>query len=414
MQVHPYSGATGAYNSSMPGKTGPAAVSGTLPDGPLATPATSSRTLNTRVEVGVVPLGTIIYDGEALPLVSPDGQFIAVQDGDPPSWEAILAEPAAQPPQNASISLRQTDKHDTKPLALNLPPGLLLGRSCDDRGFLVEAPQADGSRWIGRVAWIGGNLEWLVRGPLVSAHAVLTSRGELVYTSRPVESDAANLVIQGKSGDQTVRTPAEGTYAFPMCTGDPDTVYAMHLTKSTMEIEAIRLDRGPEGLQSAHVPDFGAVIARRGVAPKGDDLLAYQIASTAAPCLPLETGHAPGASAPLTIFHPRLGRVAEFKLDASTFEPLAPKSVSAVPSMDPSRAGWFCTTAEGLVFWPATHQTGDDTFVRVLAAPYVARRLRATPESMMLFGPVKGRADQLEVVRLVIGPEAGQPLPVKN
>jgi hypothetical protein len=354
-----------------------------------------------------------MYDGEALPLVSPDGQFIAVQDGDPPSWEAILAEPAAQPPGNAGISLRQTDKHDTKPLPLNLPPGLLLGRSCDDRGFLVEAPQADGSRWIGRVAWVGGNLEWLVRGPLVAAHAVFTPRGELLYTSRPVESDAANLVILGKNGDQSVRTPAEGTYAFPMCTGDPDTVYAMHLTTATMEIEAIRLDRGPDGAQGNRVPDFGATIAWRGVAPKGDNLIAYQIASTAAPCLPLETGHAPDASAPLTVFHPRLGKVAEFKLDAATFEPLAPKSVSATPSMDPSRAGYFCTTADGLVFWPATHKTGDDTIVRVLAAPYVARRIRGAPESMMLFGPVKGRTDQLEVVRLIIGPEAGPP-PVKN
>jgi len=32
----------------------------------------------------------------------------------------------------------------------------------------------------------------------------------------------------------------------------------------------------------------------------------------------------------------------------------------------------------------------------------------------MLFGPVKGRTDQLEVVRLVIGPEAGPPPTVKN
>jgi len=94
----------------------------------------------------------------------------------------------------------------------------------------------------------------------------------------------------------------------------------MYLTTSTMEIEAIRLDRGPEGAQGNRVPDFGAIIARRGVAPKGDNLLAYQIASTAAPCLPLGAGQAPDASAPLTVFHPRLGKVAEFKLDASTFE----------------------------------------------------------------------------------------------
>ncbi len=408
IQLHP-SSSTAAANASKNGKVTPSGVTGTLPDGPLATPATASHTISSRVEVGVVPLGTLVYDGEALPLVSPDGQFIAVQDGEPPSWEAILAEAAAQPPQNASISLRQTDKHDTKPLPLNLPPGLLLGRSCDDRGFLVEAPQSDGSRWIGRVAWVGGNLEWLVRGPLVSAHAVLTPCGELVYTSRPVESDAANLVIQGKNGAQSVRTPAEGTYAFPMCTGDPDTVYVMHLTPKTMELEAIRLDRGPDGLESNRVPTFGATIARRGMTPKGDSLIAYQIASTAAPCLPLQTGQTPDASAPLTVFHPRLGGVAEFKLDSSNFEPLAPKSISAVPAMDASRPGYFCTTPDGLIFWPTTHKPGDDTFVRVLAAPYVARRVRGTPESLMLVGPVKGKTDQLEVVRMVIGPGAGQP-----
>ena len=53
---------------------------------------------------------------------------------------------------------------------------------------------------------------------------------------------------------------------------------------------AIRLDRGSIGVEGEHAPRFGATVARRGIAPKGDMTAAFQIASTVQPVLPLEKG----------------------------------------------------------------------------------------------------------------------------
>jgi hypothetical protein len=407
MQVHP-GNATASTASSKPSGAGTPASSppAALPNGPIATPATASHTVSSRVEVGVVPMGVVAYDGQALPLVSPDGHFVAVQEGEPPTWEAILAEPAAAIPIGAVLAVYEVGEHELKrvPPAQPLPAGLILGRSADERGFLVEAPHADGARWIGRVAWAGGGLEWLVRGPLVAAHAVLTSRGELVYTSRAVESDSASLVIQGAHGDKTERSPGDGLYAFPMCTQDSDMVYVLHLTQNTMELEAIRLDRGPDAASGDRAPTFGATVARRGVNPRGDMTLAFQMACTVQPPLPLEKGASETEA--LAVVHPRMGRMAVFNLDTASFDPLASKSFAAITSQDPDRPGYFCATPEGLVFSPPTKPGAEETSVRVVAGAYMPRKMRATTETLMLFGQVKGRGDQLEVVKMVVGPKA--------
>src|SRR5262249_4976283 len=151
-----------------------------------------------------------------------------------------------------------------------------------------EAPQADGSRWIGQVSWSGA-FKWLVQGPLVNAHATLTPRGELLFTSRAVESDTANLVIPGPRRDQTSRSPRDGTYALPLCPSASAAASVFRLAPAAMEVIAIRLDRGSEE-NSDRTPSFGATIARRAVAPKGDMTLAFQMASTAQPALPLSKG----------------------------------------------------------------------------------------------------------------------------
>jgi hypothetical protein len=405
MKVRP--GSPAASNKSAAKPMGASGEVVSLPDGPVAAPATG-KTTSSRVEVGVVPLGLMNYDGQALPQVSPDGRFVAVQQGSAPTWEAILAEPTAAPPEGSGIGIYAVGEHELKRIAppQDLPSGLLIGRAADDHGFLVEAPQADGSRWIGQVTWSGA-FKWLVQGPLVNAHATLTPRGELLFTSRAVESDTANLVIQGPRGDQTSRSPGEGTYAFPMCTADPDAVYVFRLAPAAMEVIAIRLDRGADAVSGDRTPSFGATIARRAVAPKGDMTLAFQMASTVQPALPLGKG-ATGGHGELALWHPRTNRMSVFSLDTASFEPLAARSFAGIPSEDAGRPGYFCATQDGLVFSPPIKPGQDETSVRVVAGAFMPRRLRANPQSMMLFGAVKGRPDQFEVVRLVVGPEKAQ------
>jgi hypothetical protein len=391
---------TAAQLASQTAASGPAPA---VPDAPIASPA-NEATFATNVEVGVVPLGAISYDGSAMPLVSPDGRFIAAEEDEAPGWEAILAQNGAKPPLRTRLALYQTgDRTLTRlPLDQSLPPGLILGRAADDKGFLVEAPQHDGSRWIGRIAWVGGSVEWLVQGPVVAAHATLTSRGELLYITRPLDSEASDLVIRAANGAQSIRTADPGWYCYPMCTQDPDIIYALHLGADGTALEAIKLDRGPD-LAAARPPQFGAVIARRSVSATVELSLARQIAISSPQPIPQQS---PVKTARLAFFNPARRCMSEFRLDTASFEPLAPNSQAAVPSSDPSRPGYYCTTQTGLVFTPTNVAPGPEGIptIRVLSSPYIARTLRLSPESMMLFGPQKDHTDQLEVVKLVIAP----------
>lgn len=396
-----------AANPRGPRAVQPPAQPIPLPAGPIAEPATGGQTVLSSIQVGVVPLGTVVYDGQTLPLTSPDGGLVAVQDGEAPMWEAILAEPSVQITPRSTVAIyRLSDRAlERVPPMQELPRGLLLGRATDDRGVLVELPQADGGRWIGRLTWAGA-LEWLVQGSSINSHAVFTPQGDLLFTRRALESDSNDLVLLSRGGPESVRPAEAGSYEFPMCTGDRSAVYALRLSNTGIELEAIRLDRaGPEGPGR-----LGGTIARRTMQPKPDRLLAYQISGSCQPALPLRRA-ALIADQPLAIFHPRLGRMAAFRLDTSNFEPLAPASMAAVASDDPDRPGFFCSTVGGLVFSPTTTRgPGQDVpAIRVVSSAYVPRKVAGTPETMMLFGPVKGRADVLEVVKLVVGAGEGQP-----
>jgi hypothetical protein len=389
--------------SGAAGKAAPAQAE--LPAGPIATPVMDNATLSTRVQVEVVPLGVLTYDGATLPLVAPDGRFLAVQEGEAPSWEAILAEPAAETPGSRLVVYQVQDRELKRvPPASPIPPGLLLGRSADEAGFLVEAPRPDGARWIGHVSWATGTLKWLVQGEQVSAHAILTSNGELAFTRRAVESNAAELVLRTPGGVESVRSPEDGTFAFPMSSGDADVIYALLASRNGISLEAFRVSRSQD-----QPPRLGTPLAGRGMLPSGDALTAFQIASTAHPALP----HRASTSPALALFHPRLGRMAEFSLETAAFTPLAPRSIAAAADLGAPRPAYYCTTPDGLVYYQVGRGSElDGAGVRILSSPYVPRRVLGEPESLFLLGPVKGRPDQMEVVRMFTRP--AQPTPPRQ
>jgi hypothetical protein len=213
-------------------------------------------------------------------------------------------------------------------------------------------------------------------------------------------------VALSRQGQEAVR-PGEGaSYDQPMCTGDISLVYALRLSESGIEIEAIRIDR--RGLEDGPVR-FGATVAHKTVQPRADRLLGHQIAATVLPPVP-RRGTIVADNA-LAFFDPRLSRMVVFRLETNDLEPLAPGSFAAIASQDPARPGFFCSTSDkGMVFVPTEGKArdGEVPAVRVLPSPYVPRQIIGTPQSMLLFGPVKGRADELEVVKLVIGPPTEQ------
>lgn len=379
-----------------PGVPVPKLSGGKVPDSPVATRAQAPVT-NASIRLNMETLGTVVYDGQALPLVSPDGRWLAVQSGDPPDWATILAEDGAQPANRSTITVFDASAGPLKATsgATLLPPGLMLGRAADAFGFLVEAPQRDGQRWIGKVSWASGRLDWLVKDKNVNAHATLTSDGTLLYTTRKVGEAARSLCMLSSAGTDT-RTAPDASYAYPLVGDDPTIVFVPLQNKQGTDLEAIRLSN--EG-KLAPVK-FGASIYRRALGASGDVLLAHQMAITSPGALP-SRGAANHASvvAPLVCLSPRHAWMGAFNTELGAFDPLVPRSVAAVSSPDPTQPGYFCALQDSLVFVPLSWKLGVPP-ANILSEPFVPRAVLGPDPAIVLFGPVRGSPDKLEVLKL--------------
>lgn len=231
---------------------------------PVARPVDPDKTASSRVVVAVQPVGKVPYDGVTLPLTSPDGRFIATQSGRTPSWETLLASRAQTAPVGLNLAVYRLDIPDPagrargdratpKPASLErmepvepFPSGLLLGRSADDAGFLVESPRADGSRWIGKSPWARpGSVEWLVRSEQVHAHGVLAPPGSpalLAAARREVDRAAFSLVVHwrdaGRGRSETLQSSPGDSLMFPVFSADGRSV-------AVISIPADALGDGP-------------------------------------------------------------------------------------------------------------------------------------------------------------------------
>ena len=84
-----------------------------LLDQPIAT-RVQGRT--SAVVAAVQPRGAIPYDNMTLPIVSPDGRFIATQVGLAPSWATIVAQPDATVPDTVGIEIYEIPQGSTEAL----------------------------------------------------------------------------------------------------------------------------------------------------------------------------------------------------------------------------------------------------------------------------------------------------------
>lgn len=184
----------------------------------------SSPITNFRVRSQILPIGTIPYDSMTLPIVSPDGKYIATRTGAAPSWDVTIAAPNAKAQMGSRIEIYEITYATQPPtlVATVLQPALL-GRSCDRDGFLIEAPQDDGSRWIGKVKWTDGTIEWLVDDNKVNAFASLGPDGRLAW-SRQIEGGRFELVIRHVS-EPWVLEAGEGDWLFPTWSGRGDGLF---------------------------------------------------------------------------------------------------------------------------------------------------------------------------------------------
>lgn len=389
-----------ATRVATPGK--PAA---NMPTGPIASPARAQTTVS-RVQVTVAPIGTVEYDGMQLPLISPDGTRLVSAMGATPAWELLLGETGAPILSGARLVAYSVARTGLKMIEWEQTPpdGCILGRSANDLGFLIEWPREDGQRWIGLANWTTGQVNWLAQGPWVNAHGVITSRGELAYVRRAVDSERWSLVLRTREGVEIVRDGQDGDYLAVLPHPSPDVLYALRSGKSGLDVEAIRV-RGAGSASSG----FGTTLSRQNLTGSGTPASAYQLMMTVAPQpAPLE-----GESTdvlPLAILSTRVQAACVFDVDQNRLVPLLPQSLAAAPVRNGNIRGYFAATDRHLFFvpWTEGEKPVARNDARVLSSPYMARPVRSEREGpaaglarFILLGPVKGQPDRIEVTMMV-------------
>lgn len=408
----PVRSAINGANPSGPSSSDPAAPV-ELPKGPVATPAKTLGGTTVRLRLMIRPLGSIPYDGQVLPLVSPDGRFIATQSGLAPAWETLLAAPNSQSPQGVRpivYDLANQPLAEVAP-AESPPVGVILGRSADTTGFLVEWPRPDGSRWVGKMNWVGQQISWLTRDRDVHAHATLTRDGAVLWSHRAFGEPRFELLLKGKSGQTAVFSDPNLSLMFPTIGDDPNLVFVFAMTeKGGMEWLAIRI-------ATAGQAAFGSIVTRRLVSNQADAALAFQMvaASQTPPVAP--------ATPPvgLTFYNPSLGRMVEWDTRSGQLSVLPEKSVAAVRVPGLAQGGYFVTTEKGLVFSadPEPRTTPEGAIrprpqpAPLFDLPNIARATLVPDRPLIMVGPIRDSSEpRLAVIAASPAPE-DPPTPAK-
>lgn len=388
-------------------------------DGTIAQPVTSGS-MTSRVQVTVVPLGIVGYDGQTLPLVSPDGRFVVVQNGGAPTWATILATQGQTASNLTRIDVFEVTDKGLKQLTSSVPRGVVMGRDATTQGFLIESVQASGARWIGEVRWATGEVKWLVQTSAINSHASwLRGRdGEdaLVFTRRAIGEDQQGSLVVLHKGEE--RIAANGALWFATAAPSGDAVYACNISNGLV-IEAFGVNR-----EGGRVRVSGP-IAKRTLSKEGDPAMAYQVFASLQPgAWSAGQGGTISACNMIGLIDPDAAREAVYDFKAGTLRPLGNGTVASVwwDEVDSGAAGaagaaggagsvggvratgYFLTSREGLVFLPENAVGANVEPARVLASPYVPRAVRdSRGASLLCFGPGKGGATQLEVLRVVVG-----------
>jgi hypothetical protein len=372
-----------------------------LPGDPIARPV-HGGTSASRVTVTVEAMGSIEYDGLSVPVVSPDGRFVAAQSTPAPPTEqrlAIDAVRATRGEPNATVSISPVTPGvggmRTSVEVFDLDAPVLLGRDSDAQGVLVESPRPDGSRWIGVASWSaeGAQVRWLVRDRSVAAHAVFADAGALLYSRRAVGGARFSLVWRDGEGEERALSMPDVDLVFPLLA--PDRRHATCLAVADNGTIALLLIDLSTGYGSGAGGSIGRVVRRFELASSGGIGGAAQIVAASQSAVrgaAMGDALSGGASEPTEaslgpiVFHPAMDRCAAVDTSRRTLVALAPKSVAAVDAGD-GRA--LCSTPEGLVLWTPGPQAGRGTATRVLSEDYLPRRTASAARPFILLAPTR-------------------------
>lgn len=162
-------------------------------------------------------IGTVPWNSTILPLLSPNGQWIATSTGVPPSKSTQLALPNAPVPMDSIVEIWEVLTGRGGIRAQNTISGsIVLTNTADDEGFLIESPQADGSRWIGKINWRTGDLKWLVQDDRINTMPSLGPNGRLAWCVRTTDEMELSLAIRFSDDREFLLPPSNGEWLLPM------------------------------------------------------------------------------------------------------------------------------------------------------------------------------------------------------
>lgn len=358
-----------------------------VPVGTSLTP--SSATSTTRVAAAIRPLGEVPYDGLTLPLVTPDGRWIVTQVGSLPPWESVLAESEAVPvPSSAIVAFEVIDGAlRTAPWAVpsaeapSPTVGLLLGRSTGDGWALVERPNDDGSRWLGRLDLATGAVEWLVQGEAVNAQALLLRDGTLIYTRRAVGEPASQLIIQPAMPNDAPapsepapaalpRTIQRDGWRFcqPVMTPDQSIVAVLAISAQEAELLAYSTTQ----LDAAGLP---LLVGRQSLGQMSA-AAAYQSVAPVETCPPAIDSE---LKSTILMVNADRRRLAMWDPIRATMNLLPANVMAATRVHSPIASGLVMASSKGLDFW-----SGRGLPARLLAGSYLPRSYGSPEGSQLL------------------------------
>ncbi len=348
---------------------------------PIDNPTGYTFSLDLRAEH--LPLGSVPFDGFTLPLVSPDGRFVATQTNTPPEWPTLLAEHGAVPPVTTTIEIYALDSgpsasaepRQQPQLAATMNVPAVLGRGCDSDGFLIEAPQVDGSRWIGKASWETGDVQWLVQDVNVNAFAALAPDGRLAWSQRTIDAPHFDLAVRDSTGATWVVPNGGGDWLMPVWPTFGDGLYAVH-----RQDKHLRLCFGQatgQGVFSATLRDFTLI-------GESDKYAAYQAFISQGSLDGMTSGSQPS----VLVLHPGLGRMIIWKpLAAKTAAATLLNARSLVALQQTSDSVLICTRAELLL---QSLKKGDANIV-LNQGLWIPRRTPRGNLPFVLLSPGEGR-----------------------
>jgi hypothetical protein len=348
-------------------------------------------------------LGTVETDGFTLPVISPNGRFLAVQTGDPPDMATALARPGQRAPRASRIALYRLDERGIVRLG-ETASGLVLGRAADDAGVLIESPRPDGARWIGRIRWgaprgsEGYEPEWLVQDGRVNAFATLGQSGALAYATRDVRERAFDVVV--RAGGSTLRVGGDGfrSHLFPALSPDGTMLYAFAVRDGIAELVLADLaELAAAGASAGESP----AIRRIELSDRADDAVVAQMAT---PQGQFDSFEGMGASAGTgyLFFHPEVGSIVRATPEGS----LVPLRIRCLAwaRLDAQHA---MALADGRVVLETGFVAAEPSDAAVVLPQLAIPRSIRAPDgrpAMLLFAPERGKA---RLTRVTLAPARG-------